>query len=667
MAARCGIMCVSCAFKTIPNVQGAEASAACIPNSAGAWKRASVTMEVYAVTREFTEWGKGIYNRLPSAVRNSLRSSGICHFLVVIRERETNIITSFDFGPIGGDVAGLPGLRSTLSSELDLNNLSNRRDTMDMSSVARELPRLRRSQSDSSLLDTAARSTAQESSEAAGGERAASCAGSSEDEASPCPADASRLFESPAALASASASASPKERFHRVASTSVIASQTAPRSSRWSRLQRQRARQAREGEIREVRLDALPEGAHYVGDTTLSLEHIRNFNAEWCVQYLLHDNDCRHYVNDLCARLCPNTPEAFPRGVASKVSWHSAWQRVRSGRPHEALVVFPLQAFADVNNAPAVQRMKHAVSASFAFGLGMRVVPFLAPTLGLQSGMAAALGTFTRAAPTRRLVTTAAGAVAGVSAETPVVREAIVLGGAAVGGAIDVTRGVAGAGANLLAFAANGIGLGGGGQAAATGAVAGNSVRVASAAAAAAGEFAANAKAGEFVSNAGASLAAGAVVGAAAASRRAADDGALARRALSGDASNAVDRVCVLDEGTGRDAKGRVRNAVVRVGRVGRAAVDGIKRLASPSRLSARGSRRGARARDEEDVSEDGRVVTESPKRKASQSLPRALRFRDSEGGSAKARRFNVRRRVFGKVPSAENLAAANGAASSTR
>jgi hypothetical protein len=42
------------------------------------------------------------------------------------------------------------------------------------------------------------------------------------------------------------------------------------------------------------------------------------------------------------------------------------------------------------------------------------------------------------------------------------------------------------------------------------------------------------------------------------------------------------------------------------------------------------------------------------------------LRFGDPEGRSAKARRFDVRR-VFGKVPSAENLAAANGAASSTR
>ena len=105
------------AFKTRTVCEGDEASPAAIPNSTGAWRRASVTMEVYAVTREFTEWGKGIYNRLPSAVRNSLRSSGICHFLVVIRERDTNTITSFDFGPIGGDVAGLPGLRSALSSE----------------------------------------------------------------------------------------------------------------------------------------------------------------------------------------------------------------------------------------------------------------------------------------------------------------------------------------------------------------------------------------------------------------------------------------------------------------------------------------------------------------------------------------------------------------------
>ena len=98
-------MCVPGSFK---EHCANEASAAAIPSTTGAWRRASVTMEVYAVTREFTEWGKGIYNRLPSAVRNSLRSSGICHFLVVIRDPDTKTITSFDFGPIGGDVAENP-------------------------------------------------------------------------------------------------------------------------------------------------------------------------------------------------------------------------------------------------------------------------------------------------------------------------------------------------------------------------------------------------------------------------------------------------------------------------------------------------------------------------------------------------------------------------------
>ena len=69
----------------------------------------------------------------------------------------------------------------------------------------------------------------------------------------------------------------------------------------------------------------------------------------------------------------------------------------------------------------------------------------------------------------------------------------------------------------------------------------------------------------------------------------------------------------------------------------------------------------------EEGCVEGARVVPESPKRKASgPGVPRALRFGDPEGRSAKARRFDVRR-VFGKVSSAENLAAANGAASSTR
>ena len=53
------------------------------------WRDAAraVTMEVYAVTREFSEWGKGFYNRLPAAVRNSLRSSGRAFVCGVLRNR----------------------------------------------------------------------------------------------------------------------------------------------------------------------------------------------------------------------------------------------------------------------------------------------------------------------------------------------------------------------------------------------------------------------------------------------------------------------------------------------------------------------------------------------------------------------------------------------------
>ena len=64
-------------------------------------------MEVYAVTREFAEWGKGFYNRLPAAVRNGLRAAGVCHYLVVVRQPEDGRLWMFDFGPVGGDVTGM--------------------------------------------------------------------------------------------------------------------------------------------------------------------------------------------------------------------------------------------------------------------------------------------------------------------------------------------------------------------------------------------------------------------------------------------------------------------------------------------------------------------------------------------------------------------------------
>ena len=63
-------------------------------------------MEVYAVTREFQEWGKGLYKRLPTPIRNGLKAAGVCHYMVVVREGPEGDLYSFDFGPVGGDVTG---------------------------------------------------------------------------------------------------------------------------------------------------------------------------------------------------------------------------------------------------------------------------------------------------------------------------------------------------------------------------------------------------------------------------------------------------------------------------------------------------------------------------------------------------------------------------------
>ena len=58
------------------------------------------------MTREFQEWGKGLYNRLPTPIRNGLKAAGVCHYMVVVREGPEGDLYSFDFGPIGGDVTG---------------------------------------------------------------------------------------------------------------------------------------------------------------------------------------------------------------------------------------------------------------------------------------------------------------------------------------------------------------------------------------------------------------------------------------------------------------------------------------------------------------------------------------------------------------------------------
>ena len=322
-------------------------------------------MEVYAVTREFTEWGKGFYNRLPVPVRNGLRAAGVCHYLVVVRDPNKGEIYSFDFGPVGGDVTGrLAGGSRRSIDETPTDVIKSQ---------------LRKSQSEPSLATIAAIERAAVASADGGGGSAAGGA-------------------------AAGRGAGGMRR-----SASTVRALSSARGKKPPTV----------GEIRERKLEALPEGVHFVGHSDLTLDDIRRFNAARCTNYSLHANDCRHYVDDLCAHACPDAAERYRRGVASRVSWQQTWGRVKSGRPHEALYVMPLQLMADVNNIPAINRIRSACSASFVFGLGMRAIPFLCKPV---APVAAALGVV-KTPPARRIVTTAAGAVAGVSSEVPVVRE----------------------------------------------------------------------------------------------------------------------------------------------------------------------------------------------------------------------------------------------------
>jgi hypothetical protein len=66
-------------------------------------------MEVYAVLKEFAEWGKRVYPRLPTPLRNGLKAAGVCHFVVVFKKSESGEYILYEFGPVGGDVTGVFG------------------------------------------------------------------------------------------------------------------------------------------------------------------------------------------------------------------------------------------------------------------------------------------------------------------------------------------------------------------------------------------------------------------------------------------------------------------------------------------------------------------------------------------------------------------------------
>lgn len=337
------------------------------------------------MTREFQEWGKGIYNRLPTPIRNGLKAAGVCHFLVVVRDGPGGDLYSFDFGPVGADVTGalsggVAGFPEVAPSQLCFDDV-----------VPGSLP-MRRSQSNPALFKEAPEEEADE------------------------PVEILAAAKDPAAAAATdgSSSAGAKSRRRRPLGR---------REKKWV-----------VGEIREHKIDELPEGTNFLGTTEMTLDDIRDFNATRNKMYALHDNDCRHYMNELCERLVPELEKYGRGGVASKLAWDATWGRLRSGRPEIHLL--PIQAMADLRNQPALERIKTASMASVIFSLGMRALPIVfKPVLPLAKAVS-------NAAPARRLVTTAAGAVAGVSSEVPIVREALYAGNVAVESLSGVANGL---------------------------------------------------------------------------------------------------------------------------------------------------------------------------------------------------------------------------------
>jgi hypothetical protein len=349
-------------------------------------------MEVYAVTREFQEWGKGLYNRLPTPIRNGLKAAGVCHYMVVVREGPEGDLYSFDFGPVGGDVHG--SLAGFPKSQLCFDDV-----------VPGSLP-MRRSQSTPALFKEA-------------------------------PEEEDELDEPVEATVEILAAGKDP-----AAAAATDGSSTAGGKSRRRRPLGRREKKWVVGEIREHKIDELPEGTHFLGTTEMTLDDIRDFNAGRSKMYALHDNDCRHYMNELCSRLVPDLQKLGRGGVASKVAWDATWGRLRSGRPEIHLL--PIQAMADLRNQPALERIKTASMASVMFSLGMRALPIVfKPVLPL----ATAVG---NAGPVRRLVTTAAGAVAGVSSEVPIVREALFAGNVAMESISGVAHGLVRGSVNLV-------------------------------------------------------------------------------------------------------------------------------------------------------------------------------------------------------------------------
>ncbi|PSC67023.1 hypothetical protein C2E20_9320, partial [Micractinium conductrix] len=90
------------------------------------------------------------------------------------------------------------------------------------------------------------------------------------------------------------------------------------------------------GEVRERRLSRLPEAHMYVGRTPLTMADIRAWNTlqeQGCMDYELHANDCRHYINCLVKYTTGQDSAAsatlqhrWRQGTAAgPTAWPAAW------------------------------------------------------------------------------------------------------------------------------------------------------------------------------------------------------------------------------------------------------------------------------------------------------------------------------------------------------
>lgn len=167
-----------------------------------------------------------------------------------------------------------------------------------------------------------------------------------------------------------------------------IAFATKPRRGLWSWACRVVSRTpavpiGTQAEVREVKLTEMPESCMYVGNTSLSLSDIRSFNLlQSRVLYLLHKNDCRHYVNSLVHYT------TGIQGVTRKATRHIFRARATARRNASTLawsdrLILLSHTFTDVGSWPRLQKYSKAAAAVIAAVAGRRTLAQLVPSLQL--------------------------------------------------------------------------------------------------------------------------------------------------------------------------------------------------------------------------------------------------------------------------------------------